>query len=309
VPGFVEEVPPGAEPLCLPERGICADEFLSVFDELLAEGRSVTLGPVAPQWCSAAAWEGVAARAHSGARVHTHLLESRAQRTLLQPSPVETLRRFGVLGGRLSAAHAGWLSDNEIADVGAAGATLVHCPGSNRKLAGAAAPVRRWLDAGVTAALGLDSNARAEPPDAFDELRAAADAAEGALTARELLSLATTGGAAALGRDKVGRLAPGFAANVVLLALPQRHADPVDGIVGQATRHDVIEVWAAGELRVEDGRLLQWRAAETARERLRAGLAYDADMRRRRFETINALQPWLSDIWGLETAAVPEGAR
>src|SRR5205823_2066588 len=122
-------------------------------------------------------WEGVAARARVGARVHTHLLESGSQRAMLDPSPVETLQRFGVLSDRLSAAHGVWLTEAEVADFAAAGAALVHCPGSNRKLAGAAAPVRAWLDAGVNVAIGLDSNARADPPDVFDELRAALEAA------------------------------------------------------------------------------------------------------------------------------------
>src|SRR5205823_1278608 len=78
-----------------------------------------TLGPVAPQWCSDAIWRGVAQRAGAGVRVHTHLLESRTQRAA---DPFTTLMRFGVLDPGLSAAHAVWLEDDELARARTSGA-------------------------------------------------------------------------------------------------------------------------------------------------------------------------------------------
>jgi 5-methylthioadenosine/S-adenosylhomocysteine deaminase len=313
LPPTVDGVPAGAEPLWSPERGLDADEFLAVYDEFAAhDGLHVTLGPVAPQWCSDRVWEGVAARTRLGARVHTHLLESGSQRAMLDPSPVETLQRFGVLGGRLSAAHAVWLTEEEVADVATAGAALVHCPGSNLKLAGATAPVRAWLDAGVNVAIGLDSNARADPPDIFDELRAALDVARNSLSQRDVFRLATTGGARALGRGDLGRLDAGYAANIVLVPVPERKDDLVTELVDQLTRHDVVEVWANGSMCVAGGRLLQRRAVEQARTRLRAQLAADAPARRRRLAQVSALEPWLSEVWALDGApshAAPRAAQ
>jgi 5-methylthioadenosine/S-adenosylhomocysteine deaminase len=305
VPPSVAEAPPGAEVLWDPVRSLDADDFLGVYDELAADETHLTLGPVAPQWCSDHAWRGIALRAKEGARVHTHLLESHAQRVTLEPSPVETLRSHGVLNGRLSAAHAVWLTETEIDEVAAAGAALVHCPASNRRLAGRNAPVRSWLEAGVSVALGLDSYSRADPPDVFDELRAAREAAAGGLDAREAMRLATRGGGYALGRPEVGSLAPGSAANMVLMRAPERDGDIVEELLGHATRHDVVEVWANGSLRVEDGRLRDRRSTELARARLRAALANDAAERRRRLAHINTLEPWLAEIWSLEPATAP----
>jgi 5-methylthioadenosine/S-adenosylhomocysteine deaminase len=272
---------------------------LAAFDALAAEGTaSLTIGPVAAQWCSDRALQGVAARARAGTRVHTHLLESRAQRTQLDPSPVETLGRHGLLGPWLSAAHAVWLDDAEIAEIAAAGATLVHCPGSNTRLAGGVAPVRSWLDAGVRAGLGLDSYSRAEPADAFEELRAALAASGDALEPQEALALATTGSAAALGRDDLGSLEPGSGANIVLVA-----GDAVEALVANATRHDVVEVWVRGVPRVENGRLQGRREVERARAELRAELAADARCRQGRLAEIARLEPWLAEIWSLEPVA------
>ena len=306
VPPLSGEAPRGAEMLCSPERGLDTDEFFAVYDALDA---SVTLGPVAPQWCSQPVWQGVAERARGGARVHTHLLESAAQRAVLRPSPVETLRGFGVLGERFSAAHAVWLTDGEIGEVAAARAALVHCPGSNRKLAGGAARVRAWLDAGVNVALGLDSNARADPPDVFDELRAARESARGELRAREALRLATLGGAYALGRAHIGRLARGYAADVVALRAPARTGDLVEALLERATRNDVVEVWTNGELRVEDGRLLRQHDVDEARARLRAALADDAEPRRQRLAAVDALEPWLAEVWSLDASQLAGAAR
>jgi 5-methylthioadenosine/S-adenosylhomocysteine deaminase len=301
LPASVGDAPLAAERLLEPPRGLDGDEFLQAFDTLAADPDvSLTIGPVAPQWCSGRVLDGVAERVRRGTRIHTHLLESRAQRTQLDPSPVETLRRHGLLGPELSAAHAVWLSDAEIAELAAAGVTLVHCPGSNARLAGRSAPVRSWLDAGIRAGLGLDSYGRAEPPDVFEELRAALETAAGALDARQALALATTGSASALGRTGLGLLEPGSPADVVLVPAPEAAGDPVEELLAEGTRHDVAEVWARGILRVEDGRLPGRGDVERSRAQLRAELAADATGRRCRLGQIARLEPWLAEVWSLE---------
>jgi 5-methylthioadenosine/S-adenosylhomocysteine deaminase len=308
LPAWVADAPAGAEDLLEPARGLDAEEFLEVFDTLAAAPDvSVTIGPVATQWCSERVLEGVAERVRSGARAHTHLLESRAQRTQLDPSPVEILRRHGLLGPQLSAAHAVWLSEAEIAEVAAVGTALVHCPGSNARLAGRSAPVRSWLDAGVAAGLGLDSYPRAEPPDVFDEMRAAREAASGALEARQALALATTGSASALGRPGLGVLEPGSPASLVLVATSEGACDPLEELLAKVTRHDVAEVWSRGVLCVQDGHLLGRRNVELSRAQLRRELAADAAGRLKRLAEVALLEPWLADVWSLEPADA--GAR
>ncbi len=307
LPAWADDPPSGAEHLLAPVRGMGADEFLHAFDTLAATLEiSLTIGPVAAQWCSDAVLAGVAERARHGTRVHTHLLESAAQRRL-DPSPVETLRRHGLLGPQLSAAHAVWLSQPELAEVAATGTTLVHCPGSNAKLAGRSAPVGSWLDAGVDAGLGLDSYARAEPPDVFDEMRAAREAFSSTLDAREVLALATTGSANAIGRPGLGVLEPGSPASLVLIEMPESWANPLEQVLDTATRHDIAEVWSRGILCVEDGRLRGRRDVERSRAQVRSELAADAAGRMKRLSEIALIEPWLADAWSLDPADV--GAR
>jgi cytosine/adenosine deaminase-related metal-dependent hydrolase len=152
----------------------------------------------------------------------------------------------------------------------------------------------------VTAALGLDSYPRADPADAFDELRLARTVARGALGAQDAFALATLGGAAALGRPSLGRLAPGSAASLVLLPLPGDGDGSLDSLLAGTSRHDVVEVWVRGRRLVEDGRLRGRRAVEAARARLRQQLAADAGPRRRRLAAIAAIEPWLVETWSLD---------
>jgi 5-methylthioadenosine/S-adenosylhomocysteine deaminase len=307
LPPWVDGAPAGAHHHFEPPRGLDAGEFLDAFDELADRSEiSVTIGPVAPQWCSEAALAGVAERARGGARVHTHLLESAAQRSQLDPSPVETLRRHGLLGPQLSAAHAVWLSEAEIAEAAATGTALVHCPGSNARLAGRSAPVRTWLDAGVKPGLGLDSYPRADPPDVFDEMRAARESASGTLDTREALALATAGSANALGRPGLGALEPGSPASLVLVATPDPGPGTVEELLDTATRHDVVEVWSQGVVCVEEGRLRGRPDVERSRAQLRSELAADAAARLGRLSEIALLEPWLADVWALDPLDVSE---
>ena len=138
-----------------------------------------------------------------GARVHTHLLESPAQRHWLPEGPVERLDRSGLLGPWLSVAHGVWLEDEELVALAAAGVGLVHCPTSNRALQVGAARVGAWWAAGLVPALATDSHPTAGRLDMFAQLRGALETAEQVgtpLTPLQVLTMATVGGAAALGR-------------------------------------------------------------------------------------------------------------
>jgi 5-methylthioadenosine/S-adenosylhomocysteine deaminase len=298
VPPHAEPVADGAHKLAHPQRGLESAAFFALFDALADRwARAPTLGPVAPQWCSDELWRGVARRAAAGARVHTHLLESRVQRAA---DPFATLERFRVLGPRLSAAHAVWLDDKELARTAESGATLVHCPGSNGRLGVGTAAVRRWLDAGVAAAFGLDSLASRDPADAFADLRLAREGS--GLTARETLALATTGGARALGRPELGRIAAGSAANLLLLHELDATAseDAVEFLLAHATRENVAELWVRGACVLTHGALEQQQKVEAARRRLQHELLADADARAARLATIAAAEPWLRRVHGLD---------
>jgi cytosine/adenosine deaminase-related metal-dependent hydrolase len=213
-----------------------------------------------------------------GLRLHTHLAETLEEeeycRGLFGCRPVEYLDQVGWLEGDVWCAHCVHLSDDDVAAFAACGAGVAHCPTSNLRLGAGVAPVRAMLDAGVPVGLGVDGSASNERGDLFLEVKQALLVARGrggpaALTAREALRLGTRGGAEVLGRDDLGSLEPGKAADLACwrldgLALAGA-ADPVFGLV-LAGPQRVDRLYVGGEEAVRDGRLVRADEEEIARE-------------------------------------------
>jgi cytosine/adenosine deaminase-related metal-dependent hydrolase len=166
------------------------------------------------------------AREH-GVRLHTHMAETLdEQRYCLEVygcRPVEYLRRLGWLGSDVWLAHCVHLSDQEVRLFGETGTGVAHCPSSNFRLGSGIAPVRRMLEAGVPVGLGVDGSASNDTSNMMAEVRQALLAhrlgtdASRWITAEEALWMATRGGARCLGRDDVGSLEPGKAADLILV--------------------------------------------------------------------------------------------
>ncbi|HEV8279603.1 MAG TPA: amidohydrolase family protein [Streptosporangiaceae bacterium] len=293
-----------------PGRGVTPESFPQVVSGLLGEHGLVSIdgvGPVAPQWCSDDALRAIA-MVPGARRVHAHLLESARQR--LAPDAVARMERAGLLSPAGSFAHGIWLDDAQIGRVARAGATIVHCPGSNVRLGAGACPVRRLLSAGVSVALGLDSNGSVGEPDMFAEMRAALQTAMLAgspLTATEVLAMATTGGAKALARPDLGTLRPGAAADVVALNLlgVAEAADPVGYVVEHATRESVAATWVAGRHTARSP------AAAAARARLAAALEADAPARAARLAGMRGTWEAVDRAWRAaeQRAAIAAGSR
>lgn len=172
--------------------------------------------------------------------------------------PLTRLQDLGVVSPALLAVHMTQLTDTEIAACAAHGVNVVHCPESNLKLASGFCPVHRLLAAGVNVALGTDGAASNNDLDLFGELRTAALLAKavggdaGAVPAYQALRMATLNGAIALGRgDEIGSLVPGKWADLCAVELdgidgaPLYH--PLSQLVYASGRHQVTDVWVAGE--------------------------------------------------------------
>jgi len=208
------------------------------------------------------------ARAY-GVRLHTHLAETKDEERFC-------LERFG----RRPAAYAadlGWTGDDvwwahsvhvnaaEIELMARSATGVAHCPTSNMRLASGIAPVRAMRAAGVRIGLGVDgsasndsSNLLAEARQALLLQRVTGDPA--ALTARQALELATLGGASVLGREDIGALTPGRAADFAAFRLNRLEYagalhDPVAAIVFCAPqRADLVVV--NGRIVVSEGQIM-----------------------------------------------------
>lgn len=197
-----------------------------------------------------------------GALLHVHVSETRqedvAQRASHGSVPA-LLDSAGVLDGRVLAAHGVHLSDEDIALLAARDTAVAHCPGSNAKLAAGVARVTALRRAGVRVGLGTDGPASGDDLDLWAEARLAgllarvgsSDAA--ALTASELLLMATRDGAAAIGRDDLGVLEAGRWADLVHIDLddaaftdPGNDAQLLSNLVWAGGSRLVRDVWVAG---------------------------------------------------------------
>jgi 5-methylthioadenosine/S-adenosylhomocysteine deaminase len=202
--------------------------------------------------------------------VHTHLHETAAEIATAVSStgqrPLARLRALGLVTPALVGVHATQLEAAEIDELASAGAHVVHCPRSNLKLASGACPVAALQRAGVNVALGTDGAASNNRLDLWSELQTAAllgklIAGEAtAVPARVALAMATINGARALNLDhEIGSLLPGKAADLICVeldGLAQRPVlDPLSQLVYSASRHDVTDVWVAGEHLVAGGEL------------------------------------------------------
>ena len=208
------------------------------------------------------------ARAY-GVRLHTHLAETLDEEAFCLREfghrPVGYAEELGWVGDDVWYAHAVHVNAPEIGLLARTGTGVCHCPSSNMRLASGIAPVRAYLDAGVKVGLGVDGSASNDSSHLLAEARQAlllqrVSGNPAGLSAREALWLATRGGAAVLGRDDIGQLAPGKAADFIGLRLDRLDYagalhDPLAALVFCAPQRVDLSV-INGRVVIEDGHLL-----------------------------------------------------
>jgi len=204
-----------------------------------------------------------------GVRLHTHLAETLdEERFCLEKfgaRPVDYVESLGWMGPDVWHAHCVHLSDAEITLFARTSSGVAHCPNSNMRLASGIAPVRALRDAGAHVGLGVDGSASNDSGHLLGEARQAmllqrVRGNPAAMGAQEALEIATLGGASVLGRDDIGALAPGMAADFIgyRLARPEFSGalhDPLAALVfctPPAVDLSVIN----GSIRVRDGAIV-----------------------------------------------------
>ena len=170
------------------------------------------------------------ADSYPGVQCHTHLAETRDEEEFclsrFGKRPFDFMEEVGWLDGRCFHAHSVWLNDGEVNRMATSGAGVAHCPVSNMRLGSGIAPVADMLRAGVNVGIGVDGSASNDSSHLFYEVRQSLlieriRYSESDISARDVLTMATKGGAAVLGRDDIGTLAPGKAADVIGVNLNQ----------------------------------------------------------------------------------------
>ncbi|WP_159010195.1 amidohydrolase [Bradyrhizobium sp. S69] len=278
LPGLLEALPDEVRAQVADMRAAPIDQTFSVCDEILSnwefDRRFVrpALGPTIPLYCSDEFLVRCAELAtQHGIPLQTHLAESRAQGAIGQArygrSLVEHLDAIGFLSERLSAAHAIWLGDDDTARLGQAGVKVAHNPSSNLRLGSGVAPVRQMLKAGVTVGIGTDASNTSDGQNMFEATRLASylSRIEGPATAQwisaqQAFGLATEGSAKVLGFERIGRLAPGYEADIVFLRLDSPHFVPLRAPLLQMVFGEngasVDTVMIGGRVVFRDGKLL-----------------------------------------------------
>lgn len=212
----------------------------------------------------------------NGVHLHTHLAETMDEDAFCRETfghrPLAYAEQLDWSGPDVWFAHGVHIDASEVVRMARAGIGVAHCPGSNMRLASGIAPVRRYRMAGVNVGLGVDGSASNDSSHLLAEARLAMllsrvgmavapaiDDQPDMLTARQVLEIATLGGAAVLGRTDIGALEAGRCADFVAVNLNQLAFagglhDPVAALVFCAPA--TVDVsYVHGRPVVRDGRL------------------------------------------------------
>ncbi len=261
------------------------EELFSAYED--SDLIKITVNPHAVYTCSPTLLQRAAALAErKNALLHIHLAETRDEvqgcAEKYGCTPARHLERLGLLNERTVAAHCVMLDDEEIALLARRGVKVAHCPESNMKLASGIAPAQKMLGGGVTIGIGTDGSASNNDLDMFGEMSTAAklhkvrDLDPTAMSAETVLRAATLGGAEVLGAaDKIGSVAVGKKADLIMLNLRQPHLcplhNPVSQLVYAAKGSDVIHSVVNGRVVMRDRRLTTLNEAAVLAEMERIG--------------------------------------
>ena len=276
----------GSMSLSKKDGGLPPDSVVQTTDEILHDSREaierfhdpaplsmkqVALAPCSPFSVTGEVMRQSAALARScGVRLHTHLCETKdEERFTLEKfgmRPLAYMESVDFTGSDVFYAHGIYFNDGELRFLADTGTGVAHCPCSNSKLSSGVARVPEMLRLGVPLGLAVDGSASNDASNLLEEIRTAylmhrlrwgKDAPSG----YDLLKIATRGSARLLGREKLGLIAAGCAADAFAircdraeLACAERDEANLFGTVGYHRPADY--VWVNGRLVVHNGEVL-----------------------------------------------------
>jgi cytosine/adenosine deaminase-related metal-dependent hydrolase len=243
--------------------------------------RQMHLGPCAPFNVTPELMRETARMARKyGVRLHTHLAETRDEEIYCQETygqrPLQFLMDLDWIGDDVWYAHGIHFNDDELALLAATGTGIAHCPASNMRLGSGFARVPEMLRLGIPVGLAVDGSASNDSSDMVGEMRQAlllhrvrygADA----MSAEQVLEMATLGSARLLGRNDIGSLEIGKAADIAIFDLKKLEytgalSDPLAALIFSGINHEVDTTIVNGEIVVQNGRLVRFDEEEIIRK-------------------------------------------
>jgi len=297
IPGLLDALPPdlqkAVEALRPAPWQTSIENMRAALKGWTLDREQIRLGvaPTIPHHCSDAFIRACAdlAREH-GVGLHSHVAESKVQAIVGLQRYGKTLTAhldaLGALGPHFTVAHGVWLDDDDMRRLGDHGASVAHNPGSNMRLGNGFPDMHAMLRHKVNVGIGTDGANCSDNQNVFEAMRLASLVSKGRtpdverwVTTTDAALAATEGSARALGLDgRLGRLAPGYQADIVFLDLGHPNwiptNDPTNQLVHTEDGSAVRDVMIGGRMIVKDRRVttvdlaaLQ-REAEAARSRL-----------------------------------------
>jgi len=266
--------------------GLPPDEVVQSEDEILKDSERlidryhdsqpgamtrIALGPCSPFSVSKELLKATRELASKrGVLLHTHLAETEDETTYCIENygkrPLELMEECGWLGGDVWFAHGIHFTDAELAKLRATNTGICHCPTSNMRLGSGCARIPEMLSKGIRVGLGVDGSASNDTSDMLGELRNCfllhrLVGGSQAITTRQVLRMATQGGASLLGRDDIGSIEVGKCADVIGIRVTDiSHAGAIHDLIGSlilcGSCHNVAFTIVNGRFVVRDGNLV-----------------------------------------------------
>ncbi len=286
----------GSMSLSKKDGGLPPDSVVQTTDEILDDSRyaietyhddspysmrQVVLAPCSPFSVTGELMKQSAALARSyGVKLHTHLCETRDEERFTMETygmrPLAYMESLDFVGSDVFYAHGIHFNTEELKFLAETQTGVAHCPCSNMKLSSGVARIPDMLELGVPVGLALDGSASNDASNLMEEIRTAyllhrLNSGERAPSGYDLLKIATRGGAKLLGRDKLGQIASGCAADLfairydrVEMVCAELDEANLFGTVGYHLPADY--VWVNGKMTVECGALKNVDEAHLASE-------------------------------------------
>lgn len=201
--------------------------------------------------------------------IHTHLAETLDEENFcidkFGKRPVEYVESLGWISANAWFAHTVHLNDDEIKLMGKAGCGVSHCPSSNLRLGSGIARIKEMIKAGISVSLAVDGSSSNDSSNMLSEVRNALLLSrlreeQPWLSARDVLWMATRGGAQVLRRNDIGQLAVGKQADIAMFSVDSLEyaggmSDPLASLVFTVRTSPVDHLIVNGKVQLRNGKL------------------------------------------------------